>query len=63
MDKRIKQHDGMTLIALAVTMVILLILAGVSLLLLLGEDRIIARTKQAKEITYIGVAKEAVSMG
>ena len=63
MDKRIKQHDGITLIALVVTIVILLILAGVSLLLLLGEDGIIARAKQAKENTYIAVAEEAVSMG
>lgn len=43
-----KQEKGITLIALVVTIVVLLILAGVSLSLVIGNDGIIKRAKEAK---------------
>ena len=43
-----KKHDGgITLVALVVTIVILLILAGVSLNLVIGNERILTRSKEA----------------
>ena len=43
-----KQAKGITLIALVVTIVVLLILAGVSLNLVIGNDGIMKRAKEAK---------------
>ena len=43
-----KQEKGITLIALVVTIVVLLILAGVSLSLVIGNDGIMKRAKEAK---------------
>ena len=61
--KECKRERGITLVALVITIVILLILAGVSLLLLFGENGIITRAREAKERTYIAAAEEAVSSG
>ena len=46
---KIKSTKGITLISLVVTIIILLIIAGVSINLLLGENGIIKRTGLAKE--------------
>lgn len=46
-----KQEKGITLIALVITIIILLILAGITLNLVLGENGIISRTKISVE-TY-----------
>ena len=45
------KHDttGITLVALVVTIVVLLILAGITLMYTIGENGIINKTKQAKE--------------
>ena len=42
-----KQEKGITLIALVITIVILLILAGVSLNLVVGNEGILTRGKEA----------------
>ena len=44
----IKKEQGITLIALVVTIVVLLILAGVSIAMLIGENGIITRASEAK---------------
>lgn len=44
------KENGITLIALVITIVVLLILAGITINLVLGEDGIIKRVKEAKEI-------------
>ena len=57
-DIYIKQKNnkaGITLIALIVTIIVLLILAGVSINLLLGDNGIITKAKEAK---YDAEAKE-----
>ena len=46
-----KSAKGITLVALVVTIIILIILAGVSITLVLGENGIITRAKQSKTIT------------
>ena len=47
--KQIKESKGITLIALVVTIIILLILVGVSILTLTGENGILTKATQSKE--------------
>lgn len=49
MNKRIKNNKGVTLVALVVTIIVLIILAGISINLLLGDNGIITIAKRAKE--------------
>ncbi len=46
-----KKENGITLVALVVTIVVLLILAGVSISLVLGNNGIITKAKSAKNLT------------
>ena len=46
-----KNNKGITLIALVVTIIILLILAGVSIMTLTGDNGIITRTSKSKKLT------------
>ena len=46
-----KQNQGITLVALVITIIVLLILAGITLSMVLGPNGIIERAKQAKEQT------------
>ena len=57
-----KRNNGITLIALVVTIVVLLILAGVSISMLTGENGIIKQAQNAKEKSEIGEEKEAISV-
>ena len=45
---KLKKHKGITLISLVVTIVVLLILAGVSIAMLTGENGILTRGKCSK---------------
>lgn len=45
----LKKQKGITLVALVVTIVVLLILAGVSINLVLGDNGIVKRHKRLKE--------------
>ena len=53
---------GITLIALVVTIVVLLILAGVSIAMLTGENGIVTQAQRAKEDSRGGEVKERVDM-
>ena len=55
---RLKSSQGITLIALVVTIVILLILSGVTINMLLGEDGIIRMAKEAKNTWEGAVTNE-----
>ena len=46
--KKMKRDSGITLIALVVTIIVLLILAGVSISMLTGENGIITQAKKSK---------------
>lgn len=48
-----KTKDGITLITLAVTIVIMLILAGTTINALTGKNGIVARSKEAKAKEYL----------
>lgn len=54
MKKKLENNGGITLIALVVTIVVLLILAGVSISMLAGENGIITQAQKSKEETEIG---------
>ena len=53
---------GITLVALVVTIIVLIILAGVSINLVLGENGIITKAKQAKEMMEIASLKEKLEL-
>ncbi|MFR0822269.1 MAG: hypothetical protein ACLU84_07265 [Clostridia bacterium] len=52
------EQKGITLIALMITIIILIILAGISLSMIVGESGLITKTKQAKENIQIAVNEE-----
>ena len=58
----LKNKKGITLIALVVTIVVLLILAGVTISLLLDENGIIAKSKDARTETRISQIEDEVGM-
>lgn len=59
-DRRQRQNNkGMTLIALMITIIVLLILAGVSIAMLMGENGLLSKAKKAEEETR-GVSVEEV---
>ncbi len=47
--KKLKSEKGITLIALIITIIVLLILAGVSIITLTGENGTITRVQTAKK--------------
>ena len=49
--RNIKEREGITLIALVITIIVLLILAGVSIAMLTGDNGIITQAQNAKEKT------------
>ena len=58
MNKINKDENGVTLISLVITIIILLILAGVTLSLTLGDNGIITQAQKAKEAQEIAAIKE-----
>ena len=58
----LKTQKGITLIALVVTIVVLLILAGVTISLLLDENGIIAKSKDARAETRVSQIEDEVGM-
>ena len=53
MKFKFKKNVGITLIALVVTIIVLLILAGISISMLTGQNGILNRGAEAKEKTDI----------
>ncbi len=62
MKKNKKFSKGITLIALVVTIIVLLILAGISIMMLTGDNGILNRSGDAKEKTEIAGEKEIVKI-
>ena len=58
----LKNKKGITLIALVVTIVVLLILAGVTISILLDENGIIAKSKDARTETRVSQIEDEVGM-
>ncbi len=56
--RRNKKQKGVTLIALIITIIVLIILAGVAVNALVGENAIITQTQKAKADTKQGKRNE-----
>lgn len=57
-----KQQKGITLIALVITIIVLLILAGITIAMLTGSDSAPAKANEAKQKQDIGAAKDQIYM-
>ena len=62
MDKKYKNTKGITLVALVITIIILLILAGITIMALTGDNGLFTRAQQAKNKTIEGQEKEQTAM-
>ena len=62
MKFNLKKERGITLIALVITIIVLLILAGVTIATLAGDNGIITRASQAAEETIIAQVEEQVNL-
>ena len=57
-----RSQKGITLIALVITIIVLLILAGVSIAMLTGQNGILTRANDAKEDTAVAEVVERFNM-
>ena len=62
MIKNIRKEKGITLIALVVTIIVLLILAGVTVSMLTGDNGLLNRAGEAKVLTEEAAEKEKVQL-
>ena len=62
MNKGINKNKGITLIALIITIIVLLILAGVTLSMVMGDSGLFNKANNASEQTKISNAKEIIRM-
>jgi len=58
----LKGQKGITLVALVVTIIVLIILAGVSIALVLGDNGIITKAKEGQQNYALGANEEAAQM-
>lgn len=58
----IKNYKGVSLVALVITIIVLLILAGITINFTIGNNGILTKAKDAKEKTNISQAKESVEL-
>ena len=59
---KLRKNNGITLIALVITIIVLLILAGVAISMLSGENGILNKAKEAKEKTEDGQKQEETTL-
>ena len=57
-----KNEKGITLIALVITIIVLLILAGVTIAMLTGENGILGRATESRASTKITNAEEIIAV-
>lgn len=57
-----KKNEGITLIALVITIIVLLILAGITIATLTGDNGILTKTQIAREETIMKSLKEEVEI-
>ena len=60
--RKLKTEKGITLVALVLTIIVLLILAGISLNLILGDGGILNRTTNARKTSDLAGAQEKVEL-
>ena len=57
-----KQENGITLVALVITIIVLLILAGVSISLVMGDNGVLSQANHAVTNTELASVKDEISM-
>lgn len=57
-----KNNKGITLIALVITIIVLLILAGVALAMLAGDNGLLTKASDSKIVNEIGALKDQVNL-
>lgn len=57
-----RKQEGITLIALVITIIVLLILAGVTIAMLTGENGLLSRATSTKQASDLGTARELISL-
>jgi len=57
-----KNNQGITLVALVVTIVVLLILAGITIVYVFGDNGVFSKASKAKQETAIAVAREKLEL-
>ena len=62
MQEKLKETKGITLVALIITVIILLILAGVTISLLIGDNGMVTKTKQGVEESEMASIKEQAEL-
>ena len=62
LNKILKGNKGITLIALVVTIIVLLILAGISINALAGRNGLLNRAVESKEKTGIAQTEESIKI-
>ena len=55
-----KQSKGITLIALVVTIIVLIVLAGIAISMTVGENGIFTKAREAKRLQITAEAKEKI---
>ena len=58
----LRNQKGITLVALVITIIVLLILAGVTLAMISGQDGILTKAVSAKKQNELGAAKDEVAL-
>lgn len=62
MKNKLETQKGITLIALVITIVVILLLAGVSFDLILGNNGIIKKAEEAKVVVRAGEVEDEVAL-
>ena len=62
MNTKLKNNKGITLIALVITIIVLLILAGISIAMLTGNNGILTQANEAKEENIQGSEEERIKL-
>jgi len=61
-QEKLKNKNGITLIVLVVTIIVLILLAGVSISLVLGDNGIVTKAKEAKQNMQVAANEEQASL-
>ncbi len=59
----LKENKGITLVALIITIIVMLILAGVSISLVLGQNGVLTQAQNSKKSTQAAAVNDGISMG
>ena len=57
-----KNQKGITLIALVITIIVLLILAGISIAMLAGNNGVLTKASDSKIVNLLGEKKDAINL-